>query len=161
RLEAELNAPQVDLDAAVDFGRALFSGSALTRPQDMTLVADFGRVIYSGIDARDAHVRLKVDGKGMQIDRLSIGDLVSGSVLANGRIETAEHAPSGMLSVDLETRQVAALAAIGARFTPMLSSRAVETLKRVGHAKLHARLDVTPGDLTSESRAQLAVNGSL
>jgi large subunit ribosomal protein L24 len=161
RLEAELKAPQIDIDAALDFGRALFAGSALERPREMTLAADIGRATLAGIDARDAHVRLKIDGDGLQLDRLSIGDFGGGNITAAGHIETGGHAPRGTLSLDLETNRTAAITAIVSKFAPERAGDVAGTLDRFGHAQLHAKLDISAGDKGAASIAQLNLTGNL
>ena len=62
KLDAALNAPELDLDAALGFGNALLAGSKIERPHDMTIAADIGRATIAGFNARDASARLKVDG---------------------------------------------------------------------------------------------------
>ena len=109
RLDVEVKAAQFDIDAALDFGRALLAGSAVTRPREITLAADIGRATVAGIDARDVSARLKVDGGGLQIDRLSVADYGGGSVAASGRVDTDRGSPRGTLSVDFDARQTAAI----------------------------------------------------
>jgi uncharacterized protein involved in outer membrane biogenesis len=160
RLDTELSAPQFDFDAALDLGKALLAGSALDRPREISLAADFGRANFAGIEASDLRARLKADANGLQLDRLSIGDLAGGSFAASGRIETSGHAPRGMLSLDFEAKQTAAIAATAGKFIPKAVSPVVSLLERVGHAKLHATLDMS-GDDKSASVAQLAMAGDL
>jgi hypothetical protein len=161
RLDAELKAPQIDIDAALDFGRALFAGSALERPREMTLAADIGRATLAGIDARDAHVRLKIDGDGLQLDRLSIGDLGGGSIAATGHIETGGRAPRGIVSLDLATNRTAAIVAIVSKFAPERAGNVAGALNRFAHAQLHANLDISADDKGAASTAQLALTGNL
>ena len=89
KLDAALNAPELDVDAALGFGKALLAGSKIERPHDMTIAVDIGRATFAGVDARDVSARLKVDASGLQIDRLSVADLGGGAFSASGRIVTA------------------------------------------------------------------------
>jgi large subunit ribosomal protein L24 len=140
RLEAELAAPELDVDAAMAFGKALLAGSNLQRPQDMAIKADIGRASFGGIDARNSSVQVKVDDGGLQIDRLSAADLDGNSLSARGRIDTGSHGPHGSLALDLDLKRVAPVAAMAARLLP---ASAAATLDRIGQAKLHATLDVS------------------
>ena len=79
----------------------------------------------------------------MQIDRLSAGDFAGGSFAASGRVDTGGRAPRGNLSVDFEAKQTAAVAAMAGKFAPKSAERVIGLLDQVGHAKLHATLDVT------------------
>ena len=61
KLDAALNAPELDIDAALGFGRALLAGSALERPHDMTIAADIGRATIAGIEGHNLSAQVKVD----------------------------------------------------------------------------------------------------
>ncbi|MFZ0103315.1 MAG: hypothetical protein WAL49_13600, partial [Pseudolabrys sp.] len=161
RLDAEIKAPQFDIDAAVAFGKALLAGSAMERPGEISLAADIERATFAGIEARDARVRLRVDASGLQLDRLSIGDFAGSRFAASGRVETNGHAPRGTLSLDLETKQTATILATAGKFAPKSAERVMRLFDRVGRAKLHATLDATGDDKSPVSAAQLAVTGDL
>ncbi len=156
RLEAELAAPELDVDAAMAFGKALLAGSNLQRPQDMAIKADIGRASFAGIEARNASVQVKVDDGGLQIDRLSVADRGGNSLSARGRIDTGTHGPHGSLALDLDLRQVAPVAAMAARLLP--ASAAAAALDRVGQAKLHATLDVSD---EQDAGVRLALAGTV
>ena len=160
KLDAELKAPQLDIDAALGFGRALLAGSTLERPREMTLAIEIGRASFSGIDARNARVHMHVDQDGLQVDRLTIGDIGGGSFSAAGRIETKGNMPRGSFTVDLETTKAAAIATIAEKVVPARIASAVRIFERVGRAKLHGTLDVA-GDDKSATDVRMAVTGML
>ncbi len=60
-LDAALNAAELDVDAALGFGRALIAGSQIERPRDITVALDIGRATIAGFVARDASARVKVE----------------------------------------------------------------------------------------------------
>jgi large subunit ribosomal protein L24 len=159
RLDAELTADQFDVDAALDFWRAMLAGSALTRPGEMTLAANIGRATFAGVEARNVGARVKMDGAGLQIDRLAIADYGGGSFAASGRIDTSGASPRGLLSVDIDMKQTAAVGAILEKFVPNLIGPVRSAIDRVGRAKLHATADIAGDDKTSV--AQLVVSGDL
>lgn len=157
RLDAELKAPQFDIDAALAFGKALLAGSAVEQPREMSLAADIGRATFAGIEARDVRARIKVDANGLQLDRLSVGDFAGGSFTANGRVEIGGHAPRGTLSLDFEAKQAAAIAGMAGKFAPKSAEPVINLLDQVAHAKLHATLDVNGNDKSPGSGPQLAL----
>src|SRR5262245_5120171 len=161
KLDADLKAPQLDIDAALGFGRALFAGSTLERPRDMTLAIEIGRASFSGIDAENARVQAHIDPEGLQVDRLMVGDIGGGSFSAAGRIETKGNVPRGSLTADLETTKAAAIATIAEKFVPDWGASVMRILERATRAKLHATLDVTGDDKTSVTGAQVTVTGAL
>lgn len=162
KLEAALTTPELDVDTALGFGKALLAGSNLQRPQDMIIDLDIGRASFAGAEARDVSARLKVDGSGLQIDRLSVADFGGGSLSASGRIETGGHAPRGALVLDFETRQTAAVAALAGKFASASATPIAKALDRVTHAKLRATLDVADvKDSAATTVAQLTVAGDL
>lgn len=161
KLNAALNAPELDVDAALSFGRALTAGSSIERPRDMTIAADIGRATVAGLSARDISARVTVDGKGFAIDRLSVGDLGGASFSAKGHIDAAGHAPRGSLAVDFESGQAAAVAALMDKYAPGTAKPAGDLLARVQHAKLHASLDIADDGKAGMSVARAAVTGAL
>lgn len=161
RLDTELKALQLDIDAVLAFGRALLAGSTLERPGEMTLAIDIGRASFGGVDAQDARVRMHVDPEGLQLDRLTIGDIGGGSFTAAGRIETNGNAPHGSLTLDLETAKAAAIAGIAEKLAPEPVAPVFKLLKQLSHAKLHATLNIADGGKTSTTGAQLTVAGTL
>ena len=161
RVDAELTANQFDFDSALEFSKALLAGSVLDRPREISLKADIGRATFAGIEANDAHALIKVDGDGILIDRLSIGDFAGGSFAASGRIETGGHAPRGTVSVDFEAKQTAAIAAIATKLSTERSRPVLGLLERFGRGKLRAKLDMKGDDKSPVTDAQLALNGDL
>ena len=161
KLDAALNAPELDIDTAFAFGHALLAGSQIERPHDMTIAADIGRATIAGFVARDASARVIVDGNGVQIDRLAVADLGGGSFSASGRIDTSGHSPRGSLALDFESGQVAAIAALVEKFAPKTATPAAGLLERINHAKLHATLDVAGDKKASVTVAKMAVTGAV
>jgi large subunit ribosomal protein L24 len=161
RLDTALNAPELDLDAALGFGKALLAGSTVERPHDMTIAADIGRATVGGLVMRNASARLKVDAQGLQIDRLAVADLSGGSFSASGRIDTDGHAPRGSVSLDFESGQTAAIAGLLEKFAPNAAKPVSMVLDRVSRAKLHATLDVTGDRQPSMTVAQVAIIGAM
>ena len=106
----------------------------------MTIAADIGRATFAGFDARDASARVKVNGDGLQIDRLAVADLGGGGFSASGRIDTGGHAPRGSLALDFESRQTAAIAALVDKFAPGgAAGRGLLDARRPCQAARHAR----------------------
>ena len=158
RLDAALQAPELDIDAALGFGKALLAGSAIARPHDMTIAADIGQATVAGFTARDLSARLKVDAGGLQIDRLSVADLGGAGFSASGRIVT-EPSPQGSVQVDLNAPDMAPVVALLARFAPQTALALGRGAPAMAPAKLHASLTVH--DATPATKATLAVDGSL
>ncbi len=159
KLDAALNAPELDIDAALGFGRALLSGSALARPRDMTVAADIGRASIGGFVARDVSARLKVDAGGWQIDRLAVADIGGAAFSASGRIDTTQPTPRGSVSVDLTAPDMAPVMAVVSRFVPAAMTPRGRAAAAMAPARLRARLVV---DGTAPSAlAKLSIDGSL
>lgn len=158
RLDAALKAPDLDLDAALGFGKALLAGSTVARPHDMSIAADIGRATIAGVTAHDLSARLKMDAGGLQIDRLSVADLGGAGFSASGRIVT-EPSPQGSLRVDLNAPDMTPLVALLSRFAPQTARAIARGAPAMAPAKLHASLTVQ-GDAPA-TIAKLSVGGSL
>lgn len=158
RLDAALTAPELDIDAALGFANALFAGSSVERPHDMTIALDIGHATYGGIEASKASAQFRIDGSGLAVDKLSVADLGGAAFSASGRIDTGAGPPRGALTLDLEARQTSALATLAAKVAPDAAAL-TRVFDRVGQTKLHGALDVgTANDITT---ATLDIAGEL
>jgi large subunit ribosomal protein L24 len=159
KLDAALNAPELDIDAALGFGRALLAGSTVGRPRDMTIAADIGRASIGGFVARDASARVKVDGRGLQIDKLAVADLGGAAFSASGRIDTTEPTPRGSINVDLTAPDMAPVLTVLSRFAPVTVAALGRGTAAMAPARLRARLNVDGA--TPAALAKLSVDGTL
>ncbi len=160
RLEADLNAPELDIDGALAFGKALAAGSRLQPPQEATVDAEIGHATFAGVEARNISVRVKADGKSLHIDKFAVADFGGNSISASGRIDAEGNLPRGALTFDLDAPQTAALAALAGKIAPEAAGPLTAALERIGHAKLHAALDVA-GDKDNAATARLSLAGDL
>lgn len=155
RLDVALDAPDLDLDLALDFGRALSAGAALERPHDMTIAADIGRVTIAGIEARALSARLTAAADRWTIDKLTIGDLAGAAVSASGRWTLSGTAPEGELRLDLAAPDMAAAIALLSRLAPGATPVFESRLSAAAPLSLHARLALDGG-----TRGSLAIEGT-
>jgi large subunit ribosomal protein L24 len=159
KLDAELNASELDIDAALGFGNVLLAGSEIERPHDMTIAVDIGRATMAGLAARNVSARLKVDGDGLQIDRLAVADLGGAAFSASGRIITAAPSPQGSMRIDLDAPDMTPVMAVLARFAPETAQALARSAPMMAPAKLHAQLTIDGA--ASATQAKLGIDGSL
>ncbi|HSP50480.1 MAG TPA: AsmA family protein [Pseudolabrys sp.] len=158
KLDATLNAPELDIDVALGFANALIAGSEIERPHDMTIAADIGRATIAGFVARDASARVKVDGTGVQIDRLAVADLGGAAFSASGRIVTTP-SPQGSMRVDLDAPDMTPVMALLARFAPETAQALASGTPVMAPAKLHAQFIIDGA--APATIAKLSIDGSL
>jgi large subunit ribosomal protein L24 len=156
KLDAALSAPEIDLDAVLGFGHALFAGSSLVRPKEMTIVANIGRGTIAGLEGRDISAKIKVDADHWQVDKLSVADLGGAAFSASGRIALTGSSPQGSMRVDLDAPDLAPVATVLNRFEPKMAQALSVGAPAMAPAKLHGQLTVD-----GKGPAQFAVNGSL
>ncbi len=158
RLDAAVKAPDLDIEAALGFGKALLAGTDIERPHDVTIAADIGHAAIAGLDARDVSARLKVDDGGLQVGRFSVADLGGAAFSASGRLATGP-SPNGSVDVDLNARDMTPLTALLARFAPKAAEVLGRSAAAMAPAKLHARLSLEGA--ASWPQAKLSVDGNL
>jgi len=161
RLEAELTGREIDVDAIIGFAKSALAGTTIERPGEMVLALDLGRAGFAGYVAREAHARLRLDGNGLQIDRLSVADLGGATFAAYGRIETAMPSPRGNMHVDLDARELAPIAALLATVSPQAADRLRRDAERLAPAKLQARLSIGAAATATDTAAKLGIDGQL
>jgi hypothetical protein len=135
RLDAELRAAQLDLDAMLAFGETALSDLALQWPGEVALALETASARIAGFEAHDVAARVKFDAAGIAIERLSIADLGDATIAASGRIQTTA-ASGGHIAADLDARNLKGVIALAERFAPMLA----EPLRRLGGRQNTAKL---------------------
>ena len=159
RLDASLTAPELDLDAALDFSKALLAGSSIEKPHDMSIALDIGRATLGGVEARKASARLRLDAEGLDVEKLSVADLGGAAFSASGRIDTAAKSPHGNMTLDLDARDLTGATAVLAKFAPATAAALRGAAPSMAPAKLHASLDIGPA--AGGTQASLGVDGTL
>jgi large subunit ribosomal protein L24 len=142
RLEAELTAPELDVDPLVIFARAAFADGAWRAPDEITLGLATERARIGGVLAKAAQVRLKRDATQFQLERLSIADLDGTNLLATGRIDTSGATPRGNLTFDLEASDLDGVIALAATLAPSAAEPLRRAAGRVPEAKLRVALNL-------------------
>jgi AsmA family/AsmA-like C-terminal region len=147
RLELELKAAELDLDALAVLAPAILAGSKPDFPGELLLSTDVDRAIFAGVAAKNASLKLSYDAGGLALDRLSVGDLGGASVKLSGRLRSLLSAPSGSMTLELKAGGLEGLATVAAKLVP-----AAGEAVRTGIARL-SPLDLR-ADLTMDTAAQ-------
>ena len=164
RVDAALNAAEIDLDGAIAFANNALAGTTFERPGEIALALDFGRATYAGIEAKGATAKLNFDASGLVIERLAVADFGGAVVNANGRIDTtSQSSPRGSIALALEAQRLTGVAALAARFAPGAADMLQAMTRRAASAKLAAKLDVGPAsaDADAKTSAKLTVDGAI
>jgi hypothetical protein len=135
RLDAELKAERLDLDAATAFARSL-AGPQGEWPDQAQLSLDIGRAISAGQELRPLTAKLGYDPKTVSLERLKIGQ--PDSVMLEGAGNFDRVNSSGRLALDSTAASLGQLTRLIEPFAPSAASRlnALATGPGPAHAKL-------------------------
>ncbi|HLH89719.1 MAG TPA: AsmA-like C-terminal region-containing protein [Xanthobacteraceae bacterium] len=163
RLDAALNAAQIDLDGTLAFAGNALAGTAIAWPREIALKLDFGRATYLGVEAKGAHADLRLGPQGLDIEHLAIADFGGAVVDAQGHIDAVSPSWRGSMTLGLQAQQLAGMAAIAAKLAPGSTDLLQALARRAAPARLTAKLDVAPapdsGD--AKTKARLTVDGAV
>ena len=159
RLEAVLNATELDLDGTFGFGRALLAGVPFEWPHDAAIAVDIGSATVAGIEGRNLVARVKLDADRLLIDRLSIADLGGAALSASGDLSLAGAAPQGDFRLDIHASDMTPATALFARFAPATAAAFGRSATMMVPATLHTHLTI--GANGSANEAKLSLGGSL
>lgn len=152
RLDADLHAPQLDLDRVQGLLTAGWAAGAgelpLAWPHVGALAIDVERGTVAGIEAKDIKAKLDVDTGALDIEQLAIGDIGGAQLGIGGRIDNigdaSAGAPRGELNLDLDARSLNGVAALVEKF----SAADADRLRRMATRAVPAKLSMS---LTAES----------
>ncbi len=141
RLDAELRAGELDVDALLGFAESALSGAGLERPREVSLALEITKAKIAGFEARNTSARLKFDASGIAIERLSVADFGNATIEARGRIETTS-SPGGNITIDLDARDLGGIIALADRFASPLAEPLRHLTARRKTAKLRATVSL-------------------
>jgi large subunit ribosomal protein L24 len=154
RLDADLNAADLDIDALLAFADAARGSTTFEIPREVTLGLGIGRAVVAGVEASNISARLRQDATGIHVERLSIGDFGGNSLEANGQIDATGKPPQGTLNLRLDARNLAGAVKLAERFAP----DAADWTRRLARYLPQAEIDTTL-ILEQSGAARLALDG--
>ena len=120
RLDAELKAEHLDLDAATSFARAL-AGPQSEWPDEAQLSLDIGRATSAGQDLHPFMAKLGYGPKSISLDQLRVGE--AGGVMLAGAGQFDRVDATGKLALNASAASFTQITAMIAPLAPALASR--------------------------------------
>ena len=139
RLEAELKADRLDLDAATAFARSL-AGPQGEWPDEAQLALDIGRAVSAGQELRPFAVKLGYGPKTFSLDQLKIGEPSGVMMEGNASFDRAD--ATGRLAFNSSAASLAQITGLMAPLAPQLAARLTAMGLDPGPARLKLTLDV-------------------
>src|SRR5690606_30287792 len=125
--------------AVQGFASALMQGTNLERPREISVALDIGRARWAGYEAGEASLRMRVGARGLELDKLSLAEFGGASIAARGTIVLGDR-PGGRIVLDLDARNLSAVAAAVGKFVPDFADRLREAAPALAPAKLQSTL---------------------
>jgi large subunit ribosomal protein L24 len=160
RLDAQLRAGDLNLDALSTFAKAAVGEDGFALPQEAVVALDIGKATLAGVDAQAVKAHVNLNAGSLQIDQLSIGNLAGAKLDVSGKIDDLPSQPHGQVKLDFDARALNGLGDIAAKFAPRAADALRRAADRVVPAKVNAILTVQRAP-SAGSTAQLQVNGDL
>ncbi|EJW09608.1 hypothetical protein A33M_1124 [Rhodovulum sp. PH10] len=161
RLDAALTAGEIDLADLLSLAGGSLADLGWPRHVALAFTAD--RAVLGPVTAGKVDTELTVDGRGLTVERLSIGDLRGATVSAHGRIDLSADPPDGQLTLALKAPRSDGLMALAADLLPGPAGAIRRYAGPLGDADLSATLAVGPAEKGAggPARATLAVDGKV
>ncbi|MGY3407732.1 hypothetical protein ACVWZV_003845 [Bradyrhizobium sp. GM5.1] len=140
RIDAELKADRLDLDAAASFVRAL-SGPQGEWPEEAKLSLDIGRAISAGQELRPFTAKLGYGPASLSLEQLRFGQASGVTTEASGSFDRAK--ATGKLALKSSANSLRDLTALLEPFAPSVRARfdAIPSLPAATRLKLDLSLD--------------------
>jgi len=157
RLDADLSAAELDIDALVALAAATKGAATFETPRDVTLGIAIDRALVAGIEARQVSARLHRDAKGLEVERFSVADFGGAAFDASGQIDTHLPSPRGTMNFHLDARELTGVVALLEKFAPGAADPVRRMAKRWPATRLDATLKLE--EAGPATIAKLAVEG--
>lgn len=139
RIEAELKAERLDLDAATAFARSL-AGAQGEWPDEGKLSLDIGRATSAGQELSPLLARLAYSPTKISLEHLKIGQLESVTLDGAGNFDRAN--ATGWFALNSSAASFGQLTSLIVPFSPALAARLNATGTSPGPARLKLALDL-------------------
>ncbi len=144
RLEGKISAADIDVDRSLAVGQALFASTPFQRPSEVEIAFDVGHVAYAGYEARSTNASLTYTPSGLNIERLSIGDIGGATIEGKGRIDSLSEAPRGSVTMTLSGSRLDGVIAVADKFLPKTADTLRKYGARITPLRVETKLDLTP-----------------
>lgn len=161
KLDAALTASEFDFDGAIAFFNAALTGASFARPGEIGLAIDLGRSRFAGVSATSVKAGIHIDGDGVRIDRLSVGDFGGAALNASGQIDISAIPPRGEIKLSIDAQKLDGLAALAAKFSPAASDVLARYASTLAPANLESSIKVEPPAAGGPAVGRVAVEGRL
>ena len=142
RVDAELKAERLDLDAATAFVRSL-AGPQVEWPDQVSLSLDIGHAISAGQELRPLVTRLGYDPKSFALERLKIGQPDNVTIEGTGNFDRVN--ATGKLVLSSSAASLARLTGLISPFAPSIAARLGGLGTNAGAARVKLTLDLDKG----------------
>ncbi|MBR0825818.1 AsmA family protein [Bradyrhizobium manausense] len=149
RIEAELKADRLDLDAASSFLRAL-AGPQGEWPDEAKLSLEIGRAVSTGQELRSFLARVEYSPTGFILDQLKFGQANGVRLDGGGNFDRANL--QGRMAFNAAASSLGQMAALVAPFAPALSSRLAAVDTGGGPASANFTLDLSGNKAATTTR---------
>ena len=139
RLEAELKAERLDLDAAGAFIRSL-AGPDANWPDEAAVSLDIGRAVSAGQELKPFFAKFGYSPKTLMLDQLKFGQPGGMTIEGSGNFDRAE--ATGRLALNANAASLGQITAMIAPLAPALASRLDVAATAPGPARLKLQLDI-------------------
>ena len=165
RLDAELSAAELDVDAALALIRTAFPAASFDFPAELTLALDVGRATMAGFEAKNAKAKLKLDESGLAIEQLAVGDFAGASLDASGRVDAPWSAPRGAVTLDIAGERLDGMLAVLDKAAPQAAEFIRSRAARLTPAKLRLtlaldRIEASHPAAPQKSTAKIRLDGT-
>jgi large subunit ribosomal protein L24 len=140
RIDAELKAERLDLDAATAFARSL-AGPQGEWPDEARLSLDIGRAISAGQELSPLLARLAYSPEKLSLEQLKIGQLESVTLDGAGNFNRAD--ATGWFALNSSAASLGQLTSLIMPFSPALAARLNAMGAGPGPARMKLALDLT------------------
>ncbi|QPF83231.1 AsmA family protein [Bradyrhizobium genosp. L] len=155
RVEAQLKAEQLDLDATTAFVRSL-AGPQAEWPDEAQLSLDVGRAISNGQELRPLQAKLAYSPKAIVLERVKIGRPDNVTLEGSGNFDRANS--TGKLAIDATAASLGRLTAIIQPFAPSLAARLGALRADSGPIRSKLALDLGKGKAADRASARATVD---